>query len=269
MRGPKSVDQTTHSAGNPPRWVDTHCHLFLAEQPAAKLVSRAVAAGVDWMMVPGTHLAGSLEARALAASFPGRALWAAGLHPHDAIRWPGQQERLSALAVEADAIGECGLDYYRNLSPPDAQRTAFTDQLALAGSLGKPVIVHCRDAFADVYEALGLAGLGEKAVLHCWTGGPKWTRRFRDLGVTFSFAGPITYATAHTVRLGAAQAPPERTLVETDTPYLTPPPDRHLSNEPANVRHIGGALAEVWNADVVEVANITSANAERVFGRPQ
>jgi len=169
-------------------------------------------AGVDWVMTPGTDLARSLEARALASAFPGRVLWAAGLHPHDAINWSDQQSRLSALAADADAIGECGLDYYRNLSPVDAQRRAFSDQLDLASILDKPIIVHCRDAFADVFELVGQAGLGERTVLHCWTGGPKWTRRFRDLGVTFSFAGPVTYPTGDTVRRGAAEAPPERTL---------------------------------------------------------
>ena len=269
MQGSSSMDPTPNNPSDVPRWVDTHCHLFLADQPAEELVARAVASGVDWVMVPGTHLAGSLEAQAIAGSLPGRALWAAGLHPHDAIHWPGQQGRITALAVEADAIGECGLDYYRDLSPRDAQRSAFTDQLKLAASLAKPVIVHCRDAFSDVYEALTQAALGERAVLHCWTGGPKWTRRFRDLGVTFSFAGPITYATADTLRLGAAEAPRERTLVETDTPYLTPPPDRHRPNEPANVRLIGEALASVWGISTAEVARITTVNAERVFGRPQ
>lgn len=255
------------SARSGSRWVDSHCHLFLSEEPAAALLDRALGAGVEWVMTPGTDLARSLEARALAAAFPGRVLWAAGLHPHDATYWPDQQGRLSALAADADAIGECGLDYYRNLSPADAQRRAFSDQLQLATALDKPIIVHCRDAFADLYELVGREGLGERAVLHCWTGGPKWTRRFRELGVTFSFAGPVTYATGDTVRRGAAEAPPERTLVETDTPYLTPPPDRHLPNEPANVRAVGAALAQVWGMDVAEVAGVTSANAARVFGK--
>lgn len=249
-------------------WVDSHCHLFLAETPAEDLMARASRAGVSWVMVPGTHLAGSLEARSTAARLPGRALWSAGLHPHDAVHWPGQQGRLTALAVEADAIGECGLDYYRDLSPREDQRKAFSAQLGLAASLDKPVIVHCRDAFADVFEAVEAAGGGEHTVLHCWTGGPRWTRRFLDLGVTFSFAGPVTYPTGDTVRLGAEQVPPGRALVETDTPYLTPPPNRSEPNEPANVARVGEALGKVWGISSEEVAGITSANAERVFGRP-
>ncbi len=263
------MEPAPNSPVDVPRWVDTHCHLFLAKEPAEVLVGRAVAAGVDWVMVPGTHLAGSQQARDIVSSLPGRALWSAGLHPHDAIHWPTQQGRITALALDADAIGECGLDYYRDLSPREAQRDAFADQLALASGLAKPVIVHCRDAFRDVYDAVAAADLGERAVMHCWTGGPKWTRRFDELGVTFSFAGPLTYATADTLRLSAATAPPGRTLVETDTPYLTPPPNRHLSNEPLNVRRVGEALSAIWGVDVAEVARVTTENAERVFGRPR
>ena len=254
---------------NRPVWVDTHCHLYMHEEPAGGLVERAVAAGVEWMMVPGVDLETSLQARAVAARHPSRLLWSVGLHPHDADRWPGERSRIAALAVEAHAIGECGLDYYRNLSPPEAQRDAFRDQLALAREYRKPVIVHCRDAFADVYEALGEADLGERAVLHCWTGGPRWTRRFRDLGVTFSFAGPVTFPNGDTVRLGAAEAPPERTLVETDTPYLTPPPHRGSANEPAFVPFVGAALAEVWGVDVGDVAASSTAAAAAVFGAPR
>jgi TatD DNase family protein len=249
--------------------VDTHCHLFLSSSPPGDLLDRAAGAGVGWVVTPGTDLASSLQARALAARFPRRVLWSAGLHPHDAARWPEEEDRLSALAADADAVGECGLDYYRNLAPREAQRRAFADQLALAAVLGKPVIIHCRDAFADVYGMLEEAALGERAVLHCWTGGPKWTRRFRDLGATFSFAGPLTYPGGDAVRRAAAEAPRDRTLVETDTPYLTPPPARHLANEPANVVAVGRALAEQWGIPDADAAALTSANAARVFGRPQ
>lgn len=260
--------ETTDRDASGPRWVDTHCHLFLASASTEELMRRASEAGVDWVMVPGTHVAGSRDARNVAASLPGRALWSAGLHPHDAAQWPEQQARISSLAAEASAVGECGLDYYRNLSPPEDQRSAFHDQLRLAQSLDKPVIVHCRDAFSDVFDAIEAIGAGLSTVMHCWTGGPKWTRRFLDLGVTFSFAGPVTYPTGDTVRRGAVLVPPERALVETDTPYLTPPPDRSAANEPANVVRVGEALANVWTVPVAEVASVTTSNAERIFGRP-
>jgi TatD DNase family protein len=156
------------------------------------------------------------------------------------------------------------LDYYRNLSPAEEQRQAFRDQLQLAVDLAKPIIVHCRDAFSDVYDDIDASG-HDRVVLHCWTGGPKWTKRFAGLGVTFSFAGPITFQGGDTVRLAAAAAPHERVMVETDTPFLTPPPDRSAANEPANVVRVGEALAQVWELPADEVAAMTSAEADRVF----
>lgn len=131
------------------------------------------------------------------------------------------------------------------------------------------MIVHTRDSFADVYEIIGEADLGEKAVLHCWTGGPRWTKRFRALGATFSFAGPVTYSTGDTVRLGAAEAPPESTLVETDTPYLAPEPHRGEPNRPEWTSLNGAMLAEIWGLQEDDVARITVENANRVFGPPR
>jgi len=245
-------------------WVDSHCHLHMAERDPADLIERARLAGVEWMVCPGTDAAGSEASAVLAAAHPGVVLATAGLHPHDASEWSNQRDRIESLAAGASAVGECGLDFYRNLSAPDVQREAFRDQLALARDLDKPVIVHCRDAFTEVYEDVEQSG-HQRVVLHCWTGGPKWTRRFDDLGVTFSFAGPVTFEGGDTVRLAAAVVPRERTIVETDTPYLTPPPDRKSPNEPANVVRVGAALAEVWDTTVAEVARLTTAEATRVF----
>ena len=247
-------------------WVDTHCHLHMADADSSLLVDRAVEAGVEWLVCPGTDAAGSAAAAAIAAS-DRRVLATAGLHPHEADRWPQERDRIAALAVDAAAVGECGLDFYRNLAPRDAQVTAFAEQLALADELNKPVVVHCRDAFSEVYDALAASATGPRAVLHCWTGGPRWTRRFSDIGATFSFAGPITFPGGDTVRLGAAVAPRDRTMVETDTPYLTPPPDRRAPNEPANVVKVGVALAGVWGVEPAEVARLTSRRAAEVFGR--
>ena len=245
-------------------WVDSHCHLHMSDTDAAVLIERAASAGVEWMVCPGTDAAGSEASAALAAEFPGTVLATAGLHPHDATRWPAERDRIAELAADASAIGECGLDFYRNLSPREEQRAAFRDQLALARDLAKPIIVHCRDAFTEVHEDIAASG-HDRIVLHCWTGGPKWTKRFVELGVTFSFAGPVTFEGGDTVRLGAEQVDPSRVMVETDTPYLTPPPDRRSPNEPANVVRVGEALAGVWGMDVAEVARLTTAEATRVF----
>jgi TatD DNase family protein len=246
-------------------WVDTHCHLQLDEREPEALLARATA--VDWIVVPGVDLASSVAAIELAARHPDRVVASAGLHPHDAESWPDQGPAIAGLAPEVAAIGETGLDFYRNLSPRELQVAAFRAQIELALEQRKPIIVHCRDAFADVHAIIHETGVGPQTVLHCWTGGPKWTRRFLELGVTFSFAGPVAFETGETVRLGAAEVPPERALVETDTPYLAPPPHRGEPNEPAWVALVGVALAGVWGLAVDEVAAVTSSNAERVFGR--
>jgi TatD DNase family protein len=250
-----------------PGWVDSHCHLQLAEEDPERLLGRAAEAGVEWVVVPGTDAETSRRGAEQAAPLPGRVVATAGLHPHDAARWPEEREALAALAAGAAAVGETGLDLYRNLSPPDVQTQAFLDQLRMAEQLDKPVVVHCRDAFAEVHRHLEVTGTGMRTILHCWTGGPRWTRRFADLGVTFSFAGPVAFETGDTVRRGAEVAPQERAMVETDTPYLSPPPHRGEANEPARVVLVGAALAEVWGLAVNEVARITADRAAAVFGR--
>jgi len=246
-------------------WVDSHCHLQLDGRPPLELLDRA--ADVDWVVVPGVDTESSRASLALAAQFPGRVLATAGLHPHEASSWPMQRQAIEEMASSVSAIGETGLDFYRDLSPRPAQEESFRAQIQLALDSGKPLIVHCRDAFADVYRILEDTGAGPLAVLHCWTGGTRWTRRFLDLGVTFSFAGPVAFETGETIRLGAELVPLERALVETDTPFLAPPPHRGEQNEPAWVEYVGLALADVWGIDEKRVAGITSHNAARVFGQ--
>ncbi|MDH3307026.1 MAG: TatD family hydrolase [Acidimicrobiia bacterium] len=245
-------------------WVDTHCHLQLDERAPADLLERA--GNVSWLVAPGVDAASSHRSVELAARYD-NVLSTAGLHPHDASRWDEQRAVIESLVSEVSAIGETGLDFYRNLSPKPDQVRSFVAQIELARSAGLPVIVHCRDAFSDVHDLLESHELGADAILHCWTGGPRWTRRFLDLGSTFSFAGPVAFETGDTVRRGAALVPPDRCLVETDTPYLAPPPHRGEPNEPAFVGLVGAALAAVWGMEVAEVAAVTSANAGRVFRR--
>lgn len=245
-------------------WVDTHCHLQLDDRDPSVLLGRADGV-VDWVVAPGVDSSSSQASIALAARFPSKVLATAGLHPHDASRWPDEAVTIAGLADRVAAIGETGLDFYRNLSPRDHQETAFREQIALAEEVDKPIIVHCRDAFDRVHAILEETGAGPRAVLHCWTGGTRWTKRFLDLDVTFSYAGPVAFETGETIRLGAELVPPERALVETDTPYLAPPPHRGESNEPAWVALVGQALARVWDLRPAEVARVTSNNAERVF----
>lgn len=229
-------------------------------------MSRAVS--VDWMVVPGVDLESSQASVALASRHPDRLLATAGLHPHDAENWDREREGIAALMPFVSAVGETGLDFYRNLAPVDDQHRSFSDHIELANSHDLPLIVHCRDAFSDVYDMLGEAEMGRRAVLHCWTGGTRWTKRFAALDVTFSFAGPVAFETGETIRLGAQHADPKACLVETDTPYLSPPPFRQDKNEPERVALVGAALAEVWGLETSEVASLTSAHAARVFGSP-
>lgn len=245
-------------------WVDTHCHLQLDGRPPAELLGRA--GEVDWLVSPGVDAESSKQSLALSAEFPGRVLATAGVHPHEAESWREQRPVIEALAPRVSAIGETGLDFYRNLASREAQLTSFREQVDIATEVAKPIIVHCRDAFADVHRVIDETGAGPWTVLHCWTGGTRWTRRFLDLGVMFSFAGPVAFETGETIRLGAELVPPERALVETDTPYLAPPPHRGRQNEPAWVALVGEALSRVWGLGVEEVAAATSANAKRVFG---
>lgn len=244
-------------------WIDAHCHLQLADEPADELLRRAP--DVDWVVVPGVDLQTSRQALALAKQTD-RVVAAVGLHPHDASSWTAERDELAALAPLGVAIGEIGLDYYRDLSPRNDQRAAFSDQLRLAADLDLPAVVHCRDAFADLYEIIDDTGTADRVVLHCWTGGPRWTKRFLALGVAaFSFAGPVAFETGDTVRRAAAVVPPELATVETDTPYLSPPPYRGEPNEPARVAIVGAALANVWGMPVEQVAEVTSAHAARIY----
>ncbi|MCH7582902.1 MAG: TatD family hydrolase [Acidobacteria bacterium] len=244
-------------------WVDTHCHLQLDGREPSVLLDRASA--VDWMVAPGVDAESSRASLALAGEFPGRVLPTAGLHPHEAASWPEQREAIEEMAPGVAAIGETGLDFYRDLSPRDQQEASFRGHIELALSQSKPIIVHCRDAFARIHDIIDETGVGGQTVLHSWTGGTRWTKRFLDLGVTFSFSGPLAFETGETIRFGAALVPPDRAVVETDTPYLAPPPHRGEQNEPAWVVFVGRALADVWGTPVEEVAAVTSANATRIF----
>lgn len=244
-------------------WVDTHCHLQLDGREPRELIERAV--DVDWIVVPGIDADSSRSSIELASVYPEKLFPTAGLHPHSADRWEEEGDSIARLAEDVVAIGETGLDFYRDLSPRDIQISSFRAQVELAKDVDKPLIVHCRDAFSDVYEVLVSTGAGERTVLHSWTGGTRWTKRFMELGVMFSFSGTLAFETAETIRLGAALVPQERALVETDTPYLAPPPHRGERNEPAWVEHVGAALAEVWDVSPERVASVTSENADRVF----
>ncbi|HSR34189.1 MAG TPA: TatD family hydrolase [Anaerolineae bacterium] len=257
--------------------VDTHAHLdfakFDADRPA--VIERAKAAGVTTIINVGADLASSQRAVELAEQYD--VVYAAvGVHPHDALKLDGAalgELRELAKQPKVVALGEIGLDFYRDLSPRDVQRRAFQAQLAWAAKLGRPVIVHDRDAHDEIMEILDdwAAALsnsplaGRLGVLHTFSGDLSMAERAMDLGFYISISGPVTYKNARELPEIVQALPLERLLVETDCPFLTPHPYRGKRNEPAYVRLVAERIAELRGMSFDALALATTANARRLF----
>jgi TatD DNase family protein len=243
--------------------IDTHAHLDLCEEAPETLVERARAAGVNRIVTVGTGAESARAALRLAERFEG--VWAAlGIHPHRAGGSESLGELRGLLAhPRAVAVGETGLDYYRDWSPPDRQRELFDAQLDLARALGKPVVVHSREAAADTLAAL--ARFEGAVVLHCFST-PELLPAALEHGWYVSFAGNVTYPKALELREAAARVPAERILAETDCPYLAPVPRRGRPNEPALVVHTVAALAAARGEHADELGARIDENAGRLFG---
>jgi TatD DNase family protein len=242
--------------------IDTHAHLDAAADPADVLVERARDAGVDRIVSVGTKESSWRETLGIAERHDGVAA-ALGIHPHEAADGDVPALREALQHPKAVAVGETGLDYFRDYAPRDAQRRLFDEQLQLAADVGKPVIIHTRAANEDTLDAL--AGFEGAVVLHCFSSLPLLEPAL-ERGWYVSFAGNVTYNNAHDLRSAAYAVPPERLLVETDSPYLAPVPCRGRPNEPANVVHTVAALAHARNADPDALAAQIEANAIRCFG---
>jgi TatD DNase family protein len=240
--------------------IDTHAHLDALDDPAGA-ITRAHAAGVERIIAIGSGLDSTRATLAIADAAPDVTV-AAGVHPHQA----GDGESLDELAALVDgkvvAIGEIGLDFYRDYAPREDQRRVFAEQLQLAGRLGKPVIVHSRAA--DEETAALLEGFGGTVVLHCFST-PGLLAVALERGYYVSFAGNVTYPKAVDLREAAAQVPADRILAETDCPYLAPQPVRGKTNEPAYVVHTVASLAETRGEDAAELARRIDANADAAF----
>ncbi len=249
-------------------FIDTHAHLFYKDyqDQLDEVLQRAADAGVKTIICVGLDLDTSQVAIELAERYPN--LWATvGVHPHDAQAAPADVlERLRALAAhdKVVAIGETGLDYYRNLSPPEVQRELFRAQVALAGDLDLPVVVHNRAADGDLLAELRAAG-HSRGVVHCFSSTPAFAREVLDLGFHISFTGTVTFGKNHNEAV-LKSVGLERVMVESDCPYLAPVPHRGKTNEPAWVRHTAEKIAEVAGSTAEKVADITTANAEKLFG---
>ena len=253
---------------------DTHAHLhdpaLLADIDG--VLARARAAGVERCVTVGTDLQTSRAAVALAETHD-EIFATVGLHPHDAKDWTPQLAReLRALAASERvvAIGEIGLDFYRNLSPRAIQLQAFREQLALADELDLPVVIHSRDAHDATWDVLAPWGAACRrgapvGVVHCFSGHDTLALAYAEMGFLLSFAGPVTYPKNDELRAAAAALRDDAIVLETDCPYLTPQPHRGKRNEPAYLADTAQLIADLRGVALDEFAATTSANAERLF----
>lgn len=249
---------------------DTHAHINVPRfaEDLSHVVARAVSAGVNTIIVVGVDVPTSRAAVAIAERFPN--CWATvGMHPHEADACTSQSWReLESLAKapEVVAIGETGLDFYRNLASKEGQTRAFAKQLALADKADLPVIVHMREAYADVYRILAQTMPPRRAVMHCFSGDSAQAAAFIDLGCMISLAGPVTFRSAAKLHDVAKMVPSDRLLMETDCPYLAPAPHRGKRNEPAFVRFVLDAVARKREVAPAELEETTDRNAQTFFG---
>jgi len=250
---------------------DTHAHLHFPEyaDDLEAVLERACAAGVATMVTIGTDRDTNRAAVALAERLAG-VYATVGIHPHDAGEAGeadySELEQLARGSAKVVALGEMGLDFFRNLSPRQAQEDAFRRQLALARRLGKPVVIHCRDAHTETLEILKRERVAETGgVMHCFSGDVEVAKRCLDLGLFISLAGPVTYKNARGLPDVARFVPEDRLVVETDCPYLPPEPHRGTRNEPAHVRITATRVAELRGADPEALASAMTDNAARLF----
>jgi TatD DNase family protein len=259
-----------------PMFVDSHAHIDGEEFDAdrGEVVARARAAGVRAILNVGTgdpHGGNFERAVASAEAYDG-VYAAAGVHPHDARLYDDAAERrlIDVLggSERVVALGEIGLDYHYDNSPHDAQREVFARQLRLASKASLPVIIHSREADEETVEILRAeyAGGPRGGVMHCFGGGRKMAEDVLALGLHISFAGNVTFKKADALREVAREVPPERLLVETDCPYLSPVPFRGRRNEPAHVVETARFLAELRGVEAGELGRVTSENFARLFG---
>jgi TatD DNase family protein len=253
---------------------DSHCHLDMIDLAVADTLAQAAAAGITRVVTIGCDIASSRWAADCAASFP--AVYAAvAIHPNEtATADESPDGRAAALAEiarlaalpQVRAVGETGLDYYRDSAAADVQRDWFRAHIDLAKQVGKPLVIHDRDAHADVLSILAADGPPEQVIFHCYSGDAELAERCATAGYVLSFAGTVTFANAAALREAAAVTPAELILAETDAPFLTPAPNRGRSNAPAQAAHTIRALAAAKQMDVAKLCGVIEATGERLFG---
>jgi TatD DNase family protein len=252
-------------------WFDSHCHLYdLGDDEAiAAAVGRARSVSVTEMLVPGVDAASSARAIEIAVDHQ---VWAAvGIHPSETSGWQESQTKAIVDLLEHPrvvAVGETGLDFYRDHAPQDLQRSNFAAHIELAKTHSKTLVIHTRDSAGTALEMLEQQGPPQKVIFHCWSGTESDLRRALSLGAFVSFAGNVSFKSAESLRDAARAVPVDSLLVETDSPYLAPVPHRGKGNEPAYLRDVGVAVADARSEPIEEIAAMTSSNARRAFGLP-
>ena len=251
--------------------VDTHAHLDIEEfeKDRDEVIGRAVENGVAAIINASFDMESSYRSAALAERH--EMIYAlVGVHPHDADEVPENYlEQLESLTKKRKvvAMGEMGLDYYRDLSPRAIQQKVFREQLALARELDIPVVIHDRDAHSDVMGILKGDGIPKRGgVMHCYSGSWEMAREFMKMGFYISIAGPVTFPNAAKLKDIAVRLPVDRILIETDCPYLAPQKWRGKRNEPAYVRYVAGEIAGLRGMPADDFARAASANASAIFG---
>jgi len=251
--------------------VDSHCHLdHYAEDEIAQVIARARQAGVARMVTIGVRMAQAAKVRELAGRFP--EVWGTvGIHPHNAGEGPlPTPEEIAAAAAHPRiiGIGESGLDYFYDKAPRDAQAESFRRHIRAARLAGLPLVVHARDADADILAILReerAAGGDFDFLLHCFSSGRELAEEAVEMGAHVSFSGMLTFPRSEEIRAIARDLPMDRLLVETDAPYLAPVPFRGKRCEPAMVAHTARALAELRGMEMGALEAATTANFHRLF----
>jgi TatD DNase family protein len=252
--------------------LDSHTHLDIMGRPVPEVLAEAQAAGIVRAVTVGCDLASSRWAARCAAEHD--AVYAAvAIHPNE-VAAAGPQPAAEVLAeIEAlarqprvVAVGETGLDYYRDHAAPDLQRWWFREHIKIAKRTGKALMIHDREAHADVLAILEADGPPERVVFHCFSGDAAMARQCAEAGYVMSFAGNVTFPSAQPLREAAAAAPADLILAETDAPFLTPVPNRGRPNSPAMVAYTLRFLAEVKGMDVADLCHAVTATATRTFG---
>lgn len=248
---------------------DSHCHVHFREFDfdRKEVLERARSAGVEGMLLVGCDMETNQRAVEMAALDEN--MWATvGIHPHEAEKWsPQVKEKLISL-IESNkkvvAIGETGLDFFRNLSPREVQIEVFLEQIRLAKQFDLPVIVHCREAFDQVFDLLMAENI-RKVLFHCFTGDLEYATKLWQRGFYTSFSGIVTYPKNDYLREVVREAPTEQFLIETDCPYLPPQSFRGQRNEPAYLSETLTGIAQIRNLSFEQANSLISANSERFF----